>query len=135
MKKLVLVPDHYYNCPICNQPCSQEEVEGYQTVLKKQGTCHQFLCINPLPNNPLHYYSHIVEKSEPTRIAYQEFSINASLDDKLKYYLFGIDLVNQRTLIKNSSSDEPLELNFVIQPDFPALDSLVKKIRTAIVFS
>lgn len=100
-------------------------------MLNKQGMCQQFICINPLTNNPLHYYNHIVDKSEPNRIAYQEFSV----DIGSKYIMFAIDLVHQKSLIKNSINADALELDFVIPVDFPNLNSLKKKIRTAITFS
>jgi len=131
MSDVVLVPDHYYNCPICGQACLEEKIDGWRTVLKTQGACQQFICINPLANNPLHYYDHLVDEATPNRIAYQEFSI----DIGSKYIMFALDLVHQKTLIKNSVNADALELDFIIVPDFPTLGSLKKKIRTAITFS
>ncbi len=131
MKDIVLVPEQFNNCPICGQTCSIEEVEGYRTSLQRQGLCQQFLCINPLADNPLHYYLHLVEHSEPTRISSQGFSLEVGN----KYYLINLDLMQQKTLIKNSQHGQPLVLDFIIVPDFPALESLKKKIRTAITFS
>lgn len=131
MKDIAWSPEQFNNCPICKQPCSKEEVEGYRTSLKKQGLCQQFLCINPLAENPLHYYLHLVEDSNPDRIALQEFSV----DIGSKYILSALDLISQRTLIKFSQHGQPLALDFVIIPDFPVLESFKKKIRTAITFS
>jgi hypothetical protein len=133
MNQVVLVPDHFYNCPICGQKCHEaEEKHGvWQGALRLQGPCQVFLCYNPLPNDPLHYYCHLVEKSAPTRVAYQEFSLNLGN----KHILVLNNFLTQKTSIKNSKDATPLELNFIIEPDFPYFNSLKKKIRTAITFS
>lgn len=131
MNKVTLATEHFYNCPICGAACDHDEAEGYNTPTHAQGKCDVFLCVNPLANRPLHYYSHIVEKAEPTVISYQEFTIDLGS----KYIMFGLDLVRQKTIIKNSKRDKGLELDFVLNPDFPSLLSLVKKIRTTITFS
>ena len=130
MKNVVLSPDQFNNCPICGQVCSIEEVDGSR-IFQRQGMCQQFLCINPLAENPLHYYLHLVENSEPSRIAFQEFSVDLGK----KYILLAFDLVLQKTLIRDSKHGQPLALDFVIVPDFPALESFKKKIRTVLVFS
>ena len=131
MKHTRLPCDQYVNCPICGKTCDIDEMQGYNTVLRVQGTCHVFNCYNPLATNPLHYYSHIVEKDKPEFIAYQEFSIDLGTQS----VLFGINHIQQKSNIKTSKNMEPLELDFIIVPDFPSLEHLKKKIRTAIVFS
>lgn len=131
MREVVLVPDHFYNCPVCGKKCAVEEEKHFGMPVRLQGPCQVFLCYNPLPNDPLHYYSHVVEKSVPTRIAFQEFSINLGN----KSILVLNNFTTQKTSIKNSRDSSPLELNFIIEPDFPYLISLKKKIRTAITFS
>jgi hypothetical protein len=131
MNKIQLLTSDYLNCPICGQLCRHEEIRGYDTPLRVQGTCQTFLCYNPLANDPLHYYNHIVLNSDPLLLAYQEFSLNLGH----KYVLFGINYNKNISLIKNQRNEAPLELGFVIVPDFPDLDSLKSKTRTAIVFS
>lgn len=131
MTKVVLATDHFYNCPICGQKCREEEERGHNTVLRSAKKVQIFLCYNPLVTDPLHYYSHLVDKSAPNSIAYQEFSVNLGS----KHIVFANDFQRQKAIIKNSSDSQPLELDFVIVPDFPFLVSLKKKVRTAITFS
>lgn len=131
MKSIELPCDQYINCPICGKTCEVDEVSGYKTPIRVQGPCQIFLCHNPLVTDPLHYYSHIVDKSEPERLAYQEFS----LDLGTKSILFAINFQQQKSLIKNAKDITPLELDFIISPDFPKLESLKKKVRTSITFS
>jgi hypothetical protein len=96
-----------------------------------QGPYQVFSCYNPLVTDPLHYYTHTVVKSDPNKILLQEFS----LDLGNKSILFCNDLHLQKTIIKMAHDAEPLVLNFIIEPDFPYLTSLRKKVRTAITFS
>lgn len=131
MNQVIAVPDHLYNCPICNQACTVDEESGYNTVLRVQGQCQVFLCINPLVENPLHYYSHIVETAYPDRVAYQEFS----LDLGSKHVLFSLNYKEQKSIIKSSKDANPLSLDFIITPDFPNLDWLKRKVQTSITFS
>lgn len=131
MNRKELPCDKFSECPICGKTCGVDEVSGYNTVLRVQGTCRVFYCYNPLASDPLHYYSHIVELDKPEVIAYQEFS----LDLGTKSVLFAINHLQQKSTVKNARDASPLELDFVIAPDFPKLDHLKKKIRTAIVFS
>lgn len=131
MKRIVLAPDQYYNCPICGRACIEEEVDALGTFLRKQGVCQYFLCYNPLGDQPHHYYNHFVDKADPYKIARQTFSIE--VDNQL--YICILDLLNQKTLISNGTETLPLEVNQVIVPDFPDLHYLVKKIRTIKTFS
>lgn len=131
MKKITMSSDQFFNCPICGNKCSVSEESGYNRQLNMQGPRQVFSCYNPLVNDPLHYYSHVVEKSDPNKIAYQEFS----LDLGSKNIMFANNYVVQRTSITNTHEAKPLELKFIIEPDFPYLDSLKKKIRTVITFS
>lgn len=119
---VVLVPDHFYNCPICGAPCIEDA---------KQALFQVFLCNNPLVNHPLHYYTHIVEKSTPHRIARQEFSLDLGPYIVLYASLFK----SQKTVIKSQKDVKPLMLDFIISPDFPDLNGLKKKVRTSITFS
>lgn len=125
------MPEHFYNCSICGNECNAAETEGYNTPTHAQGKCVVFCCITPLANNPLHYYSHVVVDADPNMIAYQEFSV----DIGSKYIMLALNLVNQKTLIKNTKRDNGLSLDFIISPDFPGLHSFIKKIRTVITFS
>ena len=131
MNKVVLCSDHFYNCPICGMQCRVEDERDFNFVLRMQGSFQQFLCINPLAEDPLHYYSHMVDKAAPNTIIYQEFS----LDLGSKSILIANNYITQTTAIKNSRESKPLELSFIISPDFPYLTSLKKKVRTAITFS
>jgi hypothetical protein len=72
-----------------------------------------------------------VEKTNPNKLAFHEFSLNLGN----KSVLFSNNFLIQKSLIKNNKDSKPLELGFVIMPDFPNLDSLKKKVRTAITFS
>lgn len=118
-------------CPICNNVLKQSKLARFQRFGLMLTACKQFLCQTPLPHNPLHYYSHIVYESDYTNLLVQEFS----LDIDTKFVLVINNYVSSKTLIKNSKESEPLELNFIISPNFSDLASLVKKIRTAIIFS
>lgn len=131
MKKIVMPSDQFFNCPICGNECQVKTETGYNRTLHVQGPCQIFLCYNPLVSDPLHYYSHIVDKSDPNKISYQEFS----LDLGNKSVMFANNYSFQKTIIKNSYDSKPLELSFIIEPDFPYLTSLKKKVRTAITFS
>jgi hypothetical protein len=131
MNKIVLCSDHYYNCPICGMQCGIEKKNQYNHVLRMQGSFQQFLCMNPLAQDPLHYYSHMVDPAEPNIVIYQEFS----LDLGSKSVLFANNYNTQLSIIKSSYDTKPLELSFIIAPDFPHLTSLRKKVRTAITFS
>ncbi len=131
MNKVVLCSDHFYNCPICGAKCKVEEERPNNYVQQMHGSYQQFICFNPLASDPHHYYSHMVSKVNQNVIAYQEFS----LDLGSKSILFATNYVAQTTLIKQSYDSKFLELFFVIEPDFPNLTSLKKKVRTAITFS
>jgi hypothetical protein len=131
MNKVVMVPDHFYNCPICGKQCEVEEVTGWNSVYRVQGPCQVFSCIMPLASDPLHCYNHIVFRAEPNQIAFQEFEVDLGN----KSVLFANDYRIQHSIIKNSRDAVPLELSFIIVPDFPSLSSLKKKIRTSLTFS
>jgi len=118
-------------CPICGSICEVDEISGYQAAVPVQGQCQIFMCYNPLVTDPLHYYTHTVEKHDQNKLIYREFS----LDLGPRTVLFGTDFVNNKSLIKNSKETVPLELDFTIAPDFPTLSSLKSKVRTALVFS
>ena len=122
---------HYIDCPICKQTCKSEQGNGRDTPLNMQGPCQVFLCHTPLANAPLHYYSHIVDPAEPNVLAYQEFSIDLGG----KYVLFANDFTKNMSVIRHHRHDKPLEFNFLLEPDFPTLSLLAKKIRTVVVFS
>jgi hypothetical protein len=129
-KKVVFSPDHYYNCPICGEPCRIEKEEGWNTALRVSGRVSVFLCYNPLAHDPLHYYTHIVEETEPNKIALQEFS----LDLGKKSILFTNNFKEQKSIVKDSTDASPLEFDFLMLPDFPFLYLLKKRVKTAIVF-
>lgn len=135
MNRLVLVPDHFYNCPICGQPCDISEPDSYLgsqiNGAQLQWPCQLFICLNPLAIASLHYYAHFVEKSAPHRIAFQEFSL--SIGNRV--YLFANNLKYQESIVKCDSDSKPLFFNFVIEPDFPDLSLLSKKVKTYITFS
>lgn len=121
----------YLDCPICGKTCEVDEVPGWKTLARVNGRCQVYNCYNPLATNPLHYYSHTVDKDNPEFIIYQEFS----LDLGTKSILFGSDFHRQKSTIKSVRDVEALELDFIIVPDFPNLESLKKKVRTAITFA
>ncbi len=131
MNKVVLCSDHFFNCPICGAKCEVEEEKPHNYVQRMQGSFQQFICLSPLASDPHHYYSHMVSRVDQNVIAYQEFS----LDLGPKSVLFAANYMAQTTLIKQSHDSKSLELSFVIEPDFPNLTSLKKKVRTAITFS
>lgn len=90
-----------------------------------------FLVITPLVEDPLHYYTHVVQLHEPDCIAFQEFS----LDLGNKNVLVLNNFVTQKTSIKNDKDSTPLELNFILTTNFADMSALKKKIQTSIVFS
>lgn len=117
------------NCPICGNILQLEELSRYRHNGLSQGPCQQFLCYTPLVTNPLHYYSHVAVPTCSPVI--QEFS----LDLGSKHVLVVNNFVIRRTSIKNNKYADPLELNFLITPDFPDCRLLKKQIRTALTFS
>jgi len=131
MTNIQFDPAQYDSCPICggNFRIDTHKYNRFTPVV--QGPCQVFLCFNPLANDPLHYYSHTVEKSLPDRIVYQEFSMD--LGNKSVLVINNFDA--QKTGIKSSKDAQPLELEFLIIPDFSNMELLKNKIRTAITFS
>lgn len=127
-------PNNFYDCPICGQKCCKETTPralGLSLKNITQRLCQVFSCYNPLPNEPLHYYSHVVEESSPDKIIFQEFEIDLGN----KSVIFGVNYNNQKSYIKTSQNLKSLEVPFIIVPDFSNLVSLGKKIRTVIVFT
>ena len=131
MNKVIVCSDHFFNCPVCGSKCKIEEEQPHNYVQRMHGSFQQFICFNPLAADPHHYYSHMVSKMEQNVLAYKEFS----MDLGSKGVLFAINFIAQTTLIKKSHDSKFLELPFVIEPDFPNLTSLKKKVRMAITFS
>lgn len=121
----------YLNCPICGKTLEVDEEPGWKTTARVQGTCLVSNCYNPLALNPLHYYSHVVDKDAPEVVLYQEFS----LDLGTRSVLFGSNFQQEKSTIKSVKDVEPLELDFIIIPDFPDLESLKRKVRTALTFA
>lgn len=131
MNKVILLPDHFYNCPICGKQCEVEEEKGWNSVWRLHGPCQIFSCLSPLASDPLHSYNHVVLPDEPNQIAIQEFEVDLGY----KSVLFTNDYRIQHSSIRNNRDAVPLELSFIIVPDFPSLTSLKKKIRTSLTFS
>lgn len=131
MNKIEYSSELYPRCPICKKVFKVVEGNGYEYHFKAAREVKVFLCYGPLASDPLHYYSHIVDQTAPGILAYQEFSVDLGH----KSILFANDYSKQQTLIRNQRNDAPLELSFLIVPDFPSLTSLKKRVRTAIVFS
>jgi len=121
-------PRHKPNCPICGQKL--ETVEE-QVTAGLQGPCQEFLCYNPLVNDPLHYYSHKVWRSGRKRIAYQEFEVNMGN----RPIIFVNNFENQTSSVKIDKDKKPLEIPLILRPDFPTLEGLKSKIRMALVFT
>jgi hypothetical protein len=130
-EEVILSPDDFVKCPICGKECKMEGGRGYEYGFHGADDVIVFLCYNPLATDPLHSYSHIIAVDAPKRIAQQEFEVDLGN----KSILFTNNYQTQHTLIRNSLKDKPLELSFIIVPDFPSLTSLKKRVRTAIVFS
>jgi transcription elongation factor Elf1 len=128
----ILSPDHFYNCPLCGMDCRVEDSpRDFNLLLNKNCAIQQFFCLNPLAKDPLHYYSHIVDKSEPNRIAAHEIRIDLGN----RYVVLVNNYQIQRTYLRTASNKRPLEVPVLLVPDFPHLDSLRKKIRTALTFT
>jgi transcription elongation factor Elf1 len=129
--KFVFSTDHFYNCPICGMDCRVEDSpKDFNVLLNRNCATQQFFCLNPLAQDPLHYYSHIVDKSEPNRIAAHE--IRVDLEDR--YVVLVNNYQIQRSYIRTDSGKYPMETVLLV-PDFPYLTSLKKKIRTALTFT
>ena len=109
----------------------EDSVKDFNVLLNKNCATQQFFCLNPLAKDPLHYYSHIVDKSEPNRIAAHEIRI----DLENKYVVLVNNYQIQRTYIRTDSNKAPLAVPVLLVPDFPDLVSLKKKIRTALTFT
>jgi len=130
---VVLLQDHFYNCPICGKELKVNNNEGKDNYVQRMyGSFQQFLCFGPLAEDPLHYYSHLTDKNgKANTLSYQEFS----MDLGNKSILVAHNFVAQTTLIKVDHNTKPLELFFILSPDFPYLTSFKRKVRTAITFS
>lgn len=128
---VVFSPDHFYNCPLCGMDCRVEDNDkDFNVLLNRNCRTQQFFCLNPLAGEPLHYYSHIVDKSEPNRIAAHEIRV----DLENRYVVLVNNYQIQRSFIRTDSSKYPLQAPLLV-PDFPHLISLRKKIRTALTFT
>lgn len=118
------------NCPICSTKLHYTRKNAYCALLGRSLSHVDARCIKPSVNDPLHYYTCIAsENIEP--ILVEEFTID--LGDR--YVMIINNYEKHKTIIKTSQNTSPLELNFLIQPDFPKLISTKKKISLSLVFS
>jgi hypothetical protein len=121
-------------CPICRQVLKKNNINplyniNSQVPLREVGDI--FICCSPLANDPLHYYAHVVEKQEPYRIIFQEFSIDLGA----KYVIFRNNYEVNKSFINSNRAKELLEIPILLIPDFPDLESLKKKIKLHLTFS
>jgi hypothetical protein len=130
MKK-ILSPNDYNNCPICGQICIEESCRGYNVGYRDALNVKVFFCFNPTETDPLHFYTHIIDKDFPDEIAFQEFS----LDLGNKHVLFSNNYKTQTSCVKNNKHGTPLEFPIMIFPDFPSLKILKNKTKTILTFS
>lgn len=126
-----LLADNYKHCPICKKECRVEAYEGYHYGYYAALQVQVFLCFNPLADDPLHYYNHIVASDDTLKIARQEFSLNLGN----RYVIFINNYKEQTSSIKFHKNDNATLLPVMLMPDFPKLTSLKSKVRTIIVFS
>jgi hypothetical protein len=105
-------PEHY--CPICH--------------VLLQYSDEKYFCHSPYKEKPLHYYSHHIIAS---KIVYQEFSVDLGN----KWVMLCNDY-NKKTSNIYFKKRNGISINvpFIINPDFPDLISVSKKIKTVLVF-
>jgi len=139
---------HVNKCPICHQNLEQDKINPLYSNVHPSGwqqpcavarlfsgavqdVCQVFMCLSPLADNPLHYYSHVVMTTDPKWIISQEFSV----DIGSRYVLFSNDYLNDKSTVKSNREAQPLDIPVLLIPDFPSLEGLVKKIKLSITFS
>ena len=120
------------NCPICSATLNYFNKNKHCPILGRFLNHLEASCINPSVNDPLHYYNCIMgdDIEFPVLLA-EEFTVN--LGDR--YVMMINNYETDKTFIKTSRITSALELNFLIQPDFPKLISTKKKISLSLVFS
>ena len=121
---------HIHQCPICCKDLRQDKVSPLSTK-GKQNACQVFICCEPLVEDPLHYYSHVVCDDEPDWIFQQEFSVNIGS----RYVMFYNDYQIDRSWIKSNVRHTSFSMPALLIPDFPIMDTLKRKIKLAITFS
>lgn len=117
-------------CPICGSSKELLTRNSSHVYGLNFRDFNEIICHNAMADNPLHYYHHIIDPIDKS-IAFLEFS----LDLGHKHILVANNLRTQVTLIKNKKGDQPLELKFLITPDFPDCKVLKNKIQTYTIFS
>lgn len=129
-----LLSEDYASCPICDMDCRMEEEHHYSYFLKRGRRVFVFFCFNPLAKDCPHYYSHIVEKSDPKNIVAHKFYIDLGN----KGAIITNDYQSKSSFIRYDYEDRPqapLEFSFLLIPDFPHLTLLKKKLRTVLTFA
>ena len=131
------VSSNLQSCPICGQKLQRLQIgdkikapPGFFGLVFPHFVMTSF-CYNPTKLDPLHYYGHHTDSLVPDFIGIQEFSIDLGH----RNVLFGNDYVSGISIIKSSTTTKPLELSFLLVPDFPDLTVLRRRIKTSIVFA
>jgi hypothetical protein len=127
-------------CPICNNKLliQSGKVTGFDFVKKfcnfnttfHVKTILSATCFHPIQNDPLHYYGHYSDAANPDTILADEMSI----DIGRRNVLFANVYCQDNSLIWSKKDSKPLELPFIINPDYPDLKNLKKRIKLSITF-
>lgn len=122
-------------CPVCGNKLLIEKTYNPVGLLKRSYINRTLLvsatCFHTNPDDPLHYYGNFSDAKYPSVVLFDEFSINIGN----KYVMFSNVYSENRSLIWSREGSKSIGLPFIIEPDYPNLTSLKKKVRSSITFS
>jgi hypothetical protein len=123
----------YSNCPICNGVLKENSNARYGYQWNSSQEC----CV-PTKENPLHnFVQHTIKSFKDIEdlegyltLGAIEFTINMNYRTVILINNF----MTNKSEIKTNKQTDTHKLNFLLEPDFPDLKRLKKKVATAIVF-
>ncbi len=126
-------------CPVCNNKLFIEEARDGVGFLKRYFPGNKLILISathfhPSSKDPLHYYGYFSDKLNPDVVLFDEFSINIGN----KYVMFSNVYLENRSLIwtrEANTESRSLGLPFIIEPDYPKLTRLKKKVKLSLTFA
>ncbi|MFA6609036.1 MAG: hypothetical protein WCT07_03980 [Candidatus Paceibacterota bacterium] len=122
-------------CPVCGNELFVEITNNPVGILKRSISNGTSLisatCFHPNSKDPLHYYGNFSDAKYPDVVLFDEFSINIGN----KYVMFSNVYMENRSLIWSKEGSDSIGLPFIIEPDYPNLTSLKKKVRLSITFA
>lgn len=125
-------------CPVCGNTLFIEKRISGVGMLRRSFTNKTLLvsatCFHPTLKDPLHYYGYFSDANDPYVVLFDEFSINIGN----KYVMFSNVYSENRSLIwtkESGNESRSLGLPFIIEPDYPKLTKLKKKVKLSLTFA